>query len=175
MLLRLAYLGITNAFALLRLLPGSDRDKDAEILALRHQLAVLHRQLGEQRVRFEPADRAWLAALLHPLPRPSVHSLRLVVRPDTILRWHRALLARRHAALSAPRRRGRPRTVRSIRALVLRLVAENPSWGYRRGGGKTPPPRPGCGAHRLGGPPRGRGGPPPPPRAPPPGADPAGA
>jgi hypothetical protein len=46
MLLRLAYLGITNAFALLRLLPGSEPDKDAEILALRHQLAVLHRQLG---------------------------------------------------------------------------------------------------------------------------------
>src|SRR3954469_16984953 len=61
MLLRLAYLGITNAFTLLRLLPGSDRDKDAEILALRHQLAVLQRQLDGQRVRFEAADRAWLA------------------------------------------------------------------------------------------------------------------
>ena len=60
MLLRLAYLGITNAFALLRLLPGSDRNKDVEILALRHQLAVLQRQLDGQRVRFEPADRAWL-------------------------------------------------------------------------------------------------------------------
>jgi putative transposase len=132
MLLRLAYPGITNAFALLRLLPGSDRDRDAEILALRHQLAVPHRQLDEQRVRFEPADRAWLAALLHQLPKPSLYSLRLLVRPDTILRWHRDLLARRHAAASRPRRRGRPRTVRSIRALVLRLVAENPSWGYRR-------------------------------------------
>jgi putative transposase len=132
MLLRLAYLGITNAFILLRLLPGSDRDKDAEILALRHQLAVLQRQLDGQRVRFEPADRAWLAALLHQLPRPSLHRLRLLVRPDTILRWHRDLHARGHAAVSRPRRRGRPRTVRSIRALVLRLAAENPSWGYRR-------------------------------------------
>jgi hypothetical protein len=64
MLLRLAYLGITNAFALLRLLPGGDRDKDIEILSLRHQLAVLQRQL-DGRVRFEPVDRAWLAALLH--------------------------------------------------------------------------------------------------------------
>ena len=63
MLLRLAYLGITNAFALLRLLPGSDRDKDTEILALRHQLALLQRQLDGQRVRFAPADRAWLAPL----------------------------------------------------------------------------------------------------------------
>lgn len=132
MLLRLAYLGITNAFALLRLLPGADRDKDAEILALRHQLAVLHRQLDGQRVRFDPADRAWLAALLSTLPRASLHRLRLLVRPDTVLRWHRDLLARRHAAASRHRQRGRPRTIRSIRALVLRLVRENPSWGYRR-------------------------------------------
>src|SRR3954462_3570942 len=130
MLLRLAYLGITNAFALLRLLPGSDRDKDTEILALRHQLAVLPRQLGGQRVRFEPADRAWLAALLSTLPRASLHRLRLLVRPDTILRWHHDLHACRHAAGSRPRRRGRPRTIRSIPALVLRLVRENPSWGY---------------------------------------------
>jgi hypothetical protein len=55
MLLRLAYPGITNAFALLRRLPGSDRDKDVEILALRHQLAVLQRQLDGQRIRFQPA------------------------------------------------------------------------------------------------------------------------
>jgi len=79
-----------------------------------------------------PTDRAWLAALLSTLPRPSLHRLRLRVRPDTILRWHRDLHSRRNAAASRPRRRGRPRTVRSIRALVLRLVAENPSWGYRR-------------------------------------------
>src|SRR5947209_8312433 len=66
------------------------------------------------------------------LPRPSLHRLRLLVRPDTVLRWHRDLLARRHARASRPRRRGRPPTTRSIRALVLRLVRENPSWGYRR-------------------------------------------
>ncbi|WP_130334637.1 hypothetical protein [Micromonospora kangleipakensis] len=132
MLLRLAYLGITKAFALLRLLPGGDRDKDIEILSLRHQLAVLQRHLDGQRVRFEPVDRAWLAALLHPLPRPTLQGLRLLVRPDTILKWHRDLIARRHAAASRPRRRGRPRTPRSIRVLVLRLAKENGSWGYRR-------------------------------------------
>lgn len=132
MLLRLAYLGITNAFALLRLLPGDDRDKDIEILSLRHQLAVLQRQLDGQQVRFAPVDRAWLAALLHPLPRATLRQLRLLVRPDTILKWHRDLLACRHAAKSRPRRRGRPRTLRSIRALVLRLARENGSWGYRR-------------------------------------------
>jgi len=53
-LLRLAYLGVTNALALLRLLPRTDRDKDAEILALRHQIVVLQRHLGRQRIRFEP-------------------------------------------------------------------------------------------------------------------------
>src|SRR5262245_22249852 len=102
MLLRLAYLGITNAFALLRLLPGDDRDKDIEILSLRHQLVVLQRHLDGQPVRFTPVDRAWLAALVHPLPRPTLRRLRLLVRPDTILRWHRDLLARRHAAVSRP-------------------------------------------------------------------------
>ena len=132
MLLRLAHLDVTNAFALLRLLPGGDRGKDIEILSLRHQLAVLQRQLDERQVRFTPADRAWLATLLDPLPRPTLRGLRLLVRPDTVLKWHRDLIAGRHAAVSRPRRRGRPRTLRSIRILVLRLARENPSWGYRR-------------------------------------------
>src|SRR2546423_11412154 len=122
--------GRHERFALLRLLPGGDRDKDIEILSLRHQLAVLQRQLAGQQVRFAPADRAWLAALLHPLPRPTLRRLRLLVRADTILKWHRDLIARRHAAVLRPRRRGRPRTLRSIRALVLRLASENGSWGY---------------------------------------------
>ncbi|WP_319461404.1 transcriptional regulator [Micromonospora sp. RTP1Z1] len=132
MLLRLAYLGVTNAFALLRLLPMSDRDKDVEILALRHQITVLERQLGKIRPRFSPSDRAFLAALLHRLPLDVLHRFRLLVRPDTVLRWHRDLLARRHAAKSWPKRPGQPRTVRSIRLLVLRLARENPTWGYRR-------------------------------------------
>jgi transposase len=131
-LLRLAYLGVTNVFALLRLLPVSSRDKDAEILALRHQLWVLQRQLGPGRVRFTPRDRVLLAALLHRLPRDVLKRLHLVVRPDTVLRWHRDMVARRHARRSRPRHPGRPRTVRSIRVLVLRLVRENPGWGYRR-------------------------------------------
>ncbi|WP_123746826.1 hypothetical protein [Saccharothrix texasensis] len=89
MLLRLAYLGVTNAFTLLRLLPMSDRDKDTEILALRHQITILQRQLGDARPRFSPSDRAFLAALLHRLPTDALHRLRLLVRPDTVLRWHR--------------------------------------------------------------------------------------
>ncbi|MFE9976674.1 integrase core domain-containing protein [Streptomyces hirsutus] len=132
MLLPLAYLGMANAFAMLRLLPMSDRDKDMEILALRHQLSVLERQLGKEKVRFSPSDRAFLAALLYRLPRDVLRRLRLLVRPDTVLRWHRDLVARRHADQSKPKRPGRPRTVHSVRALVLRLARENPTWGYRR-------------------------------------------
>ncbi len=79
MLLRLAYLAVTNVFAFLRLLPMSDRDKDAEILALRHQITVLERQLGTTRPRFCPGDRAFLAALLHRLPRGVLGRFRLLV------------------------------------------------------------------------------------------------
>src|SRR4051794_5224405 len=68
MLLRLAYLGITNAFGLLWLLPGSDRDKDAEILALRHQLAVLHRQLGQAADRVRPSRSGLAGRAATPTP-----------------------------------------------------------------------------------------------------------
>ena len=132
MLLRLVYLSVTNMFGLLRLLPVSDQDKDAEILVLRHQITVLQRQLGTTRPRFSLGDRAFLAALLHRLPRDVLGRFRLLVRPDTVLRWHRDLIARRHAARSRPGRPGRPRTIRSIRILILRLARENPSGGYRR-------------------------------------------
>jgi hypothetical protein len=92
-LLRLAYLGVSHALALLRLLPMSDRDKDIEILALRHQITVFERQLGKRRLRFDAADRAFLAALLHRLPMDVLRRVRLLVRPETVLRWHRDLLS----------------------------------------------------------------------------------
>jgi hypothetical protein len=95
---------VTNAFTLVRLLVMNDQDKDVEILVLRHQVTVLQRQLTSHKVRFEPTDRAFLAALLHRLPLPTLRRPRLLVRPDTILRWHRDLLARHHAARSRPRR-----------------------------------------------------------------------
>jgi putative transposase len=129
-LLRLAYLTMTSTFSLIRLLPRSDRDKEIEILVLRHQLTVLQRQVAKP--SFTPDDRFLLAGLLHHLPMDKLRHLTLLVRPDTVMRWHRDLLRRRHAAACTPRRRGRPRTVRSIRALVLRLAQENASWGYRR-------------------------------------------
>ncbi|MFI2207805.1 integrase core domain-containing protein [Streptomyces sp. NPDC020192] len=132
MLLNLAYLAVTNAFAALRLLPMSDRDKDVEILVLRHQITILERQLGGSRAKVSPEVRVFLAALLVPLPRQVLRRLRLLVRPDTVLRWHRDLMKQRHARACRPKGPGRPRTVRTIRVLVLRLVRENPSWGYRR-------------------------------------------
>src|SRR5258707_7139247 len=122
MLLRLAYLGLTNVFAVLRLLLTSNRDRDIEILVLRHQIMVLQRHLGDEKVRFDNGDRALLAVLLHRLPRDVLSRMRLLVRPETVLRWHRDLLARRHARVSRPKRPGRPQIVRSIRALVLRLA-----------------------------------------------------
>ncbi|MFU8854693.1 integrase core domain-containing protein [Micromonospora sp. SL1-18] len=133
MLLRLAYLAVTNALAMLRLLTMSDHVKDVEVLALRHQVAVLERQLHDGKPRFTPVDRVFLAALLHRLPRGVLRRVRLLVRPDTVLRWHRDLIAHRHASRSRPKRNGRPLpTIRWVRALVLRLSRENDSWGYRR-------------------------------------------
>jgi hypothetical protein len=108
-LLRLAYLGVTNALALLRLLPMSNSAKDTEILALRHQITVLERHLHGEKIRFAPTDRAFLAALLHKLPRDVLHRIRLLVRPETVLRWHRDLITRRHAAISRQREKERQR------------------------------------------------------------------
>ncbi|MFF1691012.1 MULTISPECIES: hypothetical protein [unclassified Streptomyces] len=76
MLVRLACIAVAHAFTALRLIPMSDHDKDVEILALRHQLAVLQRRLGNQRPGFQAADRAFLAALLAPLPQAALRRLR---------------------------------------------------------------------------------------------------
>ncbi|MFB7224517.1 integrase, partial [Streptomyces sp. NPDC056227] len=104
MLLRLACLAVTHTFTLLRPLPMSERDKDIEIPTLRHQLLVLQRQVGKP--AFTDTDRALSAGLLHRLPMNKQRRLLLLVRPDTILRWHRDLLKQRHAVTCAPRRRG---------------------------------------------------------------------
>ncbi|MFB7137699.1 hypothetical protein ACFCZY_40110, partial [Streptomyces sp. NPDC056237] len=94
---------MTNAFAMLRLLPMSDREKDVEILALRHQIAVLERHLDGQRVRFDAGDRAFLASLLHGVPREVLRRMRLLVRPDTLLRWPDRPPARRPVPAQARR------------------------------------------------------------------------
>jgi hypothetical protein len=125
-LVRFTYLAVAHTFAALRLLPMTDRKKDVEILALRHQLTILQRQLGDQRPRLLPEDRAFLAALLAPQFRAALRRSRLLVSPDTVLRWHRDLMKHRHARTSMHRRPGCPRTLNSIRRLVLRLAASDP-------------------------------------------------
>ena len=126
--LRFAYLAVLRVFGWLALLARSDRAKDAEILILRHQVAVLRRQVKTPRLSW--ADRAVLAALARLLPRSQLRQLRLIISPRTLLRWH-ADLIRRHWAY--PRRApGRPRTAPAVRALVLEMARDNPGWGYRR-------------------------------------------
>ena len=128
MSLRFAYLAVLRVFGWLALLARSGRAKDAEILILRHQVAVLQRQIGTPKLSW--ADRALMSALARLLPRGKLRQLRLIVSPQTVLRWH-ADLVKRHWAY--PRRApGRPRTAGAIRALVLEMAQDNPAWGYRR-------------------------------------------
>ena len=100
-------------------------------MILRHQLAVPQRQ-QPRRPELNWADRALLATLLAVLPKARRHGLRLLVTPDTIVRWHRDIVRRRWAARSMRGKTGRPATCRHIKALVLRLAQENPERGYRR-------------------------------------------
>jgi putative transposase len=126
--MRFAYLVVLRVFGWLALPARSDRAKDAEILILRHQVAVLQRQVKSPRLSW--ADRAVLAALARLLPRSQLRQLPLIISPRTLLRWH-AGLVRRHWAY--PRRGpGRPGTAASVRTLLLEMAQDNPGWGYRR-------------------------------------------
>jgi transposase len=128
MSLRFGYLAVLRVFGWLALLARSDRAKDAEILILRHQVAVLQRQAGTPKLSW--ADRAILSALAQLPPRGHLRQLRLIISPRTLLRWHADLVRRRW---TYPRRTpGRPRTSQAIRALVLEMARDNPAWGYRR-------------------------------------------
>jgi transposase InsO family protein len=111
--------------ALLRSRRGLDV-KDVELLVLRHELAILRRQVAQPKLGM--ADRALLAAAAGHLPRPQ--RLQLLVTPRTLLRWHRALVRREWR--QPPGRVGRPPLSPEIRELVLRLARENPRWGHRR-------------------------------------------
>jgi putative transposase len=125
MALRLLYLIFCKALGWLVLLTRRSATKNAELLVLRHQVAVLRQQVA--RPRFDWADRAVLAGLSRMLPRSVWHGL--FVQPATLLRWHRDLVRRRW---TYPHRRGRPTVAAEIQSLVLRLARENSTWGYRR-------------------------------------------
>src|SRR6266516_3318663 len=125
MTLRLLYLLFCQVTRWLALLARSSAAKVAELLVLRHEVAVPWRQVTRPRV--DLAHRAVLDGLARLLSRPAWRGL--FVQSATLLRWHRDLVRRRW---SYPHRRGRPGVAAELRALMLRLARENPTWGYRR-------------------------------------------
>jgi putative transposase len=127
-LIRIIYLVVRQILGLAVLALCGDMAKNAELLVLRHENAVLCRHAG--RVRYDPADRVCFAALARLMPRnrwPDVFP----VTPATLLAWHRKLAATKYDT-SNRRKPGRPPTVPGIVRLVVRLAKENPLWGYRR-------------------------------------------
>jgi hypothetical protein len=152
--LRLFYLILIRISGWLALLARSSAWKDAELLVLRHEVAVLRRT--DPKPRLDWADRAVVASLCRFLPAAArAHRL---VTPATILRWHRRLVAKKW---TYPHRTGRPPIDDAVVALIERLARQNPRWGYRRiqassssSAGGSAPRRSGgcssgCGSHRL--------------------------
>ena len=128
MLFKIVYLLMCRVLSVAALLFRGDRAKTAELLVLRHENAVLRRHVS--RVRYDPADRLWFAALARLLPRRRWPEI-FPVTPATLLAWHRRLAAKKYDT-SKQRKPGRPPTARSITRLAVRLAKKNPLWGYRR-------------------------------------------
>ena len=126
--LKIVYLLECRVLSLAVLVFRGNLAKDAELLVLRHENAVLRRHVG--RVRYESADRAWFAALARLVPRRRWGEV-FPVAPATLLAWHRRLMARKYDT-SKRRKPGRPPTSPGIVRLVVRLARENPLWGQRR-------------------------------------------
>jgi len=127
-LLKIVCLMMRWLFSLAVLVARGDGEKNAELLVLRHENAVLRRNAG--RIRYDPGDRVWFAVLTRFIQRRRWAEV-FPVTPATLLAWHRRLTARKYDT-SKQRRPGRPATVRTIARLTIRLAHENPLWGYRR-------------------------------------------
>jgi putative transposase len=122
------YLIVRSLLACLMVLGRGEVSKDAELLVLRHENAVLRRQ--DRRIRYRPGDRLWLAALARLIPRHRWGEVFLVT-PATLLAWHRRLVTGKWGYTSR-RHPGRPPTAAAIRKLVIRIATDNPRWGHRR-------------------------------------------
>ena len=110
-------------------LRGDDRDR--LILALRQQVLILQRQLAGHRPALTPAERLALVLACADMAKHRLLDALLIVKPDTLVRWHREIV-RRHWRLRSRRRAGRPPVDPQARPLVLRLARENPRWGYTK-------------------------------------------
>ena len=125
MLLSVCYVALQRVLQLVILCFRSRQFKELEIVVLRHELAVLQRQTG--RTALKTSDRGFLAAASRLLPRTIWTSF--IVKPATLLEWHRRLVARRW---TYRRRAGRRPVNREVRELILRIARENPPSGYQR-------------------------------------------
>ena len=128
MIFSVVYLAVRRLLGCLMVLARRQVSKDAELLVLRHENAVLRRQID--RVLYQPGDRLWLAALSQLIPRRRWGEV-FAVTPATLLAWHRRLVTRKWD-YSSRRRPGRPSTAAAIRKLVIRMATDNPTWGHRR-------------------------------------------
>ena len=125
MFVRMLYLVVTRIFAWLALMCRSSAAKDVEILVLRHEVAVLRRQVAAPKPTWP--ERALLAALTRLLPR--VLRRHRIVSPRTLLAWHQRLIKGKWTQPASP---GRPSIPEELRDLIIQLGAENPRWGFRR-------------------------------------------
>jgi putative transposase len=119
------YLAFLQTIQILRLQRSDESDLAIEVVMLRHEVAVLRRQVARPALR--PSDRALLVGLSRLIPRSKLN--RFFVQPDTLLRWHRELVRRKW---TYPKASGRPRIPTGTVQVVVRLPRENPTWGYRR-------------------------------------------
>ena len=126
--LKIVYVLVRRVLGLAVLVFRTDLAKDAELLVLRHENALLRRHVS--RVRYEPANRVWLAALARLIPRNRWAEV-FPVTPATLLAWQRRLAAKKYDT-SKRRKPGRPPTFPGVARLIVRLAKENPLWGHRR-------------------------------------------